>query len=82
MKGQIFCIKAGNGIIEGEDRTWVREVHLEGTLPTETGKKIHVATHAPTHKDDEQIPGKVDSALSRNAARTKAAEPLEDDIPF
>ncbi len=59
-------IKAGNSIIEGKEKTWVREVHVADKLEVKTG-------HTPV------TTGFPESALSRNS---RVADTLVDDIPF
>jgi|ERR1700733_2077610 len=74
MRGKICTIKIGNGIMEdGKERTWVREVHGAGTLPTETGHTAPVVTSAPHGSH-------IESAFSRNQANL--SQPLAEDIPF
>lgn len=84
LKGQIMAIKIGNGIIQGEERTWVREVWKEGDLETVTGEtKVASSTATPAQPRNQQTPGQVDSALSRNSQRQAAAPSLADeDVPF
>lgn len=78
LHGKILSIKIGNGIIQGEDRTWVREVHKAGVLPVSTGQ-IKVSTKEPNKPSQQNSP--VDSAFSRNQPVSNNA--LEnDDIPF
>lgn len=76
MKGKILCIKIGNGFIQGEERTWVREVHAEGALETSTGS-TPIVTGTPDKKT--QTP---ESALQRNSAGKKTSEDELNDIPF
>ena len=79
LKGKIMSIKIGNGIIQGDERTWVREVWREGELDTVTGEtKVVSNTATPA----QPRPGQVDSALSRNAQRSAAPSLAEDDVPF
>ncbi len=59
-------IKAGNGIIEGKQKTWVREIHELEKLEVKTG-------HTPI------VTGFPESALSRNP---RVSDVLTDDIPF
>lgn len=78
MKGTICAIKAGNDIIQGTERTWIREVWSEGKLETITGE-----TKVVTAKPDAPLKEKVETAFDREAARKSAAPSLADnDIPF
>ena len=80
MKGKILSIKIGNGIIQGEERTWVREVWKEGQLETMTGE-----TKVTTSKPASAPSAKEDSAFDRQRKREEAkkgVDPLEDDVPF
>lgn len=69
FNGKTCSIKIGNGIIQGVERTWVREVHEANKLPIETG-------HTPV---TTRLP--IDSAGSRNPRNTKPDD-LSDDVPF
>ena len=64
--GKKCSIKAGNGIIEGKEKTWIREIHAVDKLEVKTGHTV-VATGFP------------DSALSRNP---RVVDDLVSDIPF
>ena len=66
MIGKKFSIKIGNGIIQGKDKTWVREIHAADKLEVKTGH-TNVTTGFP------------DSALSRNS---RVADDVSVDIPF
>ena len=66
--GKKAALKMGNGLIQGVERTWVREVHASGQLEVETGV-THVSIGSP-----------VESALTRHP-RGEAPN-LNDDIPF
>lgn len=59
-------VKAGNSIIEGKEKTWIREVHAMDKLEVKTG-------HTPV------TTGFPDSALSRNP---RVNDDLISDIPF
>lgn len=78
LKGQIMAIKIGNGIIQGEERTWVREVWKEGELETCTGS-TKIVTHAPSKQSENSAPAG-DNAFARNPKG--AASLVEDDVPF
>lgn len=68
FEGKTCSIKIGNGIIQGVERTWVREVHPANHLPVETG-------HTPV-----TVGMPIESAFSRN---NKAPDlSLDGDIPF
>lgn len=85
LKGKIMAIKIGNGIIGGEERTWVREVWRDGELETTTGEtKVRTGTPSlPVSGTGIPPSPVVDSALSRNSQRQSAVPNLaEDDIPF
>ena len=69
--GKSCCIKAGNGVIQGVERTWVREVHAMNHLPSETGHTAVTIGIPSAH---------IDSAYSRNPRVQEAS--LTDDIPF
>lgn len=80
MHGKILSIKIGNGIIQGEERTWVREVWKEGQLPTVTGE-----TKVMTSKPSEPKPAinNEQSAFDRERQRKNTTDNvLTDDIPF
>lgn len=70
FNGKACSIKIGNGIIQGVERTWVREVHSADHLPVETG-------HTPV-----MVGSPVDSAFSRNPKTSKMDNDLGDDVPF
>lgn len=84
LKGQIMAIKVGNGIIQGEERTWVREVWKEGELETCTGEtKVRTGTPSlPTNADGVPLPPLSDNAFSRNNQRNAAQNLADDDVPF
>lgn len=80
MKGMICSIKIGNGIIQGEERTWVREVWKEGEIETLTGETKVVtgkpeAATAPAQREKSAF----DRENERKAAATSVAD---EDIPF
>lgn len=53
MNGNVLSIKIGNGIIQGQERTWVREVWHEGEIETKTGESDHAGEkniHQPTNQ--------------------------------
>ena len=82
MRNTILSIKVGNGIIEGQDRTWVREVWKEGDLEICTGE-TKVTTGTP--RTSTPAPSAdTESAFDRQRKREAAAATgqLEDDIPF
>lgn len=82
MKNKIMCIKIGNGIIQGEERTWVREVHKKGELETCTGNTIvNTARPESQSKVAQQDDLFNDSALSRNKSNPEV-DNIDDDIPF
>lgn len=64
--GKKCSVKAGNSIIEGKEKTWIREVHAMDKLEVKTG-------HTPV------TTGFPDSALSRNS---RVVDDLTNDIPF
>ncbi len=64
--GKKCSVKAGNSIIEGKEKTWIREIHAADKLEVKTGHTV-VATGFP------------DSALSRNPRQEIG---LTDDVPF
>lgn len=69
FNGKVCSIKIGNGVIQGVERTWVRECHAANHLPVETG---HTAVTLG-------LP--IESAFSRNPKNTQP-ENLSDDVPF
>lgn len=77
MKGKIFSIKTGFGIIQGEERTWVREVWRQGDIETCTGD-TKPASVIPTSQNNavhnEQ------SALERHNKLISNTD--DSDIPF
>lgn len=84
LRGCIMSIKIGNGIIQGEERTWVREVWREGDLETCTGEtRVRNEPPAQPHHDMNTPPLSSyasDSALTRNASR--AVTVPDDSLPF
>lgn len=68
MTNKMCDIKIGNGVIEGVDRTWVREVHELGKLGCVTP---HVRTEVKSNKEGEREL----SALERN-------KPKREESPF
>ena len=82
IKGQIMAIKIGNGIIQGEERTWVREVWKEGELETCTGEtKVVTGKPSSSPKSDPSTESAFDRENRRKAEAAKGTD-LEDDIPF
>lgn len=79
LRGKLLCIKIGNGIIQGQDRTWVREVHLSGTLETITGNTQIRTVHPELPVMQTQSVNGVESALTRNK---NVVPEMDDDIPF
>lgn len=86
MRNGILSIKIGNGVIEGQDRTWVREVWREGQLDVVTGETKETGSK-PRTSAPSQSPAAAsdqDSAFDRERKRREAAknELPDDDIPF
>lgn len=86
LKHKILSIKIGNGIIEGADRTWVREVWPENHLEVCTGNTV-VSTSKPRQAESTSS-GRPESALDRQAKRNASAPAddadltIDNDIPF
>lgn len=78
MRGQVLDIKIGNGYIQGENRTWVREVWKSGELEVCTGE-TKVVTSKPSGE-----PVREESMLEREARRKADASTTgrDDGIPF
>ena len=70
FQGKSCSIKIGNGLIQGVERTWIREIHEANKLAIETG---HTAITT-------SVPSAVNSAFSRNPKSTDMS--LGDDVPF
>lgn len=69
FQGKSCSVKIGNGIIQGVERTWIREIHALDHLEVETG---HTAVSIG-------VPSTIESAFSRNQKNT---DDLSDDVPF
>jgi len=61
FQGHILCIKIGNGVIEGAERTWVREVHAENAYPTETGNVVAHVGQPKQNNSETKATASVDS---------------------
>lgn len=58
LRGKVLDIKIGNGLIQGVERTWVREVWPHGDLDVTSGVKVVTSTPAisepaPIHASSE-----------------------------